>query len=175
MIRQENEDRIGRDRASDSLCETLEQILQCRNGFQDGCGFIHGRTKVEPPCAEKEFIGQTLRNSPRGSHGERHHDRGHHVGDRLSVDRKRAQRHQDKPPNQSVESEKVGGKNRIGGHAPKEKPDLHDLPSCDAVGDDQAENYDPEWRDCHRHVPLYKKQGKRNQRGQRCAAGNHEL
>ena len=53
VFREQDKHAVRCNGARDGFRETLEQVLQCRDGLQDGRGFVHRRTKVEPPCAEK--------------------------------------------------------------------------------------------------------------------------
>jgi hypothetical protein len=79
-----------------------------------------------------------------------------------------------KPPDQAVEGQQIGGENRIRRDSPEEKSDVHNLPRRDAVGDDEAENYDPERRELLRDRALYKLRW-RHQHCQGDAGGDNEL
>src|SRR4029077_14274001 len=49
-------------------------------------------------------------------------------------------------PNQSVDREQICGQKPVRNGAPKKNADIHELPCRNAVGDDDAENNNTEWR-----------------------------
>ena len=60
MMGQQDQHFVRADSPGDGLGEPLEQVLQSRDRFHDGCCLIHGRTKIESARSEEELIGKAL-------------------------------------------------------------------------------------------------------------------
>ena len=62
--------------------ETIEQVLQRRDRFQDARRLVHGGLEIDAARSDEEPVRKPLRNPAGGRHGKGDHERRRQVGER---------------------------------------------------------------------------------------------